>query len=116
MPVTNRDILLPIILQKYHSLRQFSQACDIPYQTMQFLMKKPPDDINSGHLKIICAATGLSADELLQVSAHTKNVLVCTDEEREIIERCRSVPGMQEIVERVLEIEHPSQDRDSKDQ
>lgn len=53
-----------LILTKYRSLREFTQTIDMPYQTMDSILKRGVDKASISNIIKICKALDISADEL----------------------------------------------------
>ena len=57
--------LKEIIIEKFGSVRQFSLKIDIPYTTVDSILKRGIDNSNVGNVIKICKALNLSVDNLL---------------------------------------------------
>ena len=53
-----------LILSRYRSLREFTQTIDMPYQTMDSILKRGVDKASVSNIIKICKALDISADEL----------------------------------------------------
>lgn len=53
-----------LILTRYRSLREFTQTIDMPYQTMDSILKRGVDKASISNIIKICKALDISADEL----------------------------------------------------
>ena len=53
-----------LILSRYRSLREFTQTIDMPYQTMDSILKRGVDKASISNIIKICKALDISADEL----------------------------------------------------
>ena len=53
-----------LILTRYRSLREFTQEIDMPYQTMDSILKRGADKASISNIIKICKALDISADEL----------------------------------------------------
>ena len=53
-----------LILSRYRSLREFTQEIDMPYQTMDSILKRGVDKASISNIIKICKALDISADEL----------------------------------------------------
>ena len=53
-----------LILTRYRSLREFTQVIDMPYQTMDSILKRGVDKASISNIIKICKALNISADEL----------------------------------------------------
>lgn len=53
-----------LILTRYRSLREFTQAIDMPYQTLDSILKRGVDKASISNIIKICKALDISADEL----------------------------------------------------
>lgn len=62
--MTKEEKLKDLILKKYHSLREFTIACDIPYTTMDTILKRGIDNSNVSNVIKICKALDISVDAL----------------------------------------------------
>lgn len=60
------DKLKTIILEKYGSIRQFSFKIDVPYTTVDSILKRGLDNSNVGNVIKMCKALGISVDDLLE--------------------------------------------------
>lgn len=56
--------LKSMIIKKYGSVRQFSQEIDIPYTTLDSILKRGIDNSNLSNVKKICKKLNLSVDKL----------------------------------------------------
>lgn len=56
--------LKSMIIKKYGSVRQFSQEIDIPYTTLDSILKRGVDNSNLSNVKKICKELNLSVDKL----------------------------------------------------
>ena len=59
------DKLKNLIIDKYGSVRQFSFKIDIPYTTVDSILKRGIDNSNVGNVIKICKALDISIDSLL---------------------------------------------------
>lgn len=59
------DKLKNLIIEKYGSIRQFSFKIDIPYTTVDSILKRGIDNSNVGNVIKICKALNISIDTLL---------------------------------------------------
>lgn len=53
-----------LILTRYRSLREFTTTIDMPYQTMDSILKRGVDKASISNIIRICKALDISADEL----------------------------------------------------
>lgn len=58
------DKLKELILSRYKSLREFSQVIDMPYSTLDTILKRGIDKASIGNIIKICQELHISADEL----------------------------------------------------
>lgn len=59
------DKLKDIIIEKYGSIRRFSFKIDLPYTTVDSILKRGIDNSNVGNVIKICKALDISIDNLL---------------------------------------------------
>lgn len=59
------DKIKKLIIEKYGSVRQFSFKIDIPYTTVDTILKRGIDNSNVGNVIKICKALGISIDNLV---------------------------------------------------
>lgn len=59
------DKLKNLIIEKYGSVRQFSIKIDIPYTTVDSILKRGLDNSNVGNVIKMCKALDISIDNLL---------------------------------------------------
>lgn len=59
------DKLKNLIIEKYSSIRQFAFKIDIPYTTVDSILKRGIDNSNVGNVIKMCKALNLSIDNLL---------------------------------------------------
>ena len=62
--MTTEEKLKECILQRYHSVREFTIQHDIPYTTMHSIFKRGVDNSSVANIIKICKALGISADAL----------------------------------------------------
>lgn len=62
--MSKEEKLKAYILKKYHSLREFTLAVDMPYSTVTSVLKRGIDNSSIGNVIKICRALGISADAL----------------------------------------------------
>lgn len=62
--MTKEEKLKDYILTRYHSLREFTIAVDMPYSTVSSVLKRGVDKSSIGNVVKICRALGISADAL----------------------------------------------------
>lgn len=63
--MTTEDRLRNYILSKYRSLREFSQIIDMPYSTINTIMKRGIDNSSVNNIIRICQALNISTDDLV---------------------------------------------------
>ena len=63
--MTTEDRLRNYILNKYRSLREFSQKIDMPYSTINTIMKRGIDNSSVNNIIRICQALNISTDDLV---------------------------------------------------
>lgn len=59
------DKLKSLIIEKYGSIRQFALKIDIPYTTVDSILKRGIDNSNVGNVIKMCKALNISIDNLL---------------------------------------------------
>lgn len=64
--MTTEEKLKDFILSKYRSLREFTQAIDMPYSTMTTILKRGIDNSNVQNIIKICQALEIKADDLAE--------------------------------------------------
>ena len=62
--MTIEEKLQQLILTRYHSLREFTIAIDIPYTTIHSIFRRGIDNSSLSNVMKICKALGISADAL----------------------------------------------------
>lgn len=62
--MSKEEKLKDLILKRYHSIREFTLAIDMPYTTMDTILKRGIDNSNVSNVIKICKALGISADAL----------------------------------------------------
>ena len=62
--MTTEDKLHDLILSRYHSVREFTIAIDMPYTTMHSIFKRGIGNSSVTNIIKICKALGISADAL----------------------------------------------------
>lgn len=62
--MTAEDKLKELILKRYHSVREFTIAHDIPYTTIHSIFKRGIGNSSVTNIIKICKALGISADAL----------------------------------------------------
>lgn len=62
MPVEQE--LKNLILQRYRSIRAFSEKTDIPYSTIDSILKRGIENSSMSNIMKICRALGIDADAL----------------------------------------------------
>ena len=62
--MTIEDKLRNHILSRYKSLREFTQTADIPYTTLDSILKRGIGNSSINNVIKICKALHISADEL----------------------------------------------------
>ena len=63
------DKLKSIIIEKYGSIRQFALKIDVPYTTVDSILKRGIDNSNVGNVIKMCKALNISIDNLLDNNA-----------------------------------------------
>lgn len=62
--MTTEEKLKEFILQRYHSIREFTIQHDLPYTTVHSIFKRGVENSSVGNIIKICKALGISADAL----------------------------------------------------
>ena len=62
--MTTEEKLKDFILQRYHSIREFTIQHDIPYTTVHSIFKRGVENSSVSNIIKICKALGISADAL----------------------------------------------------
>lgn len=62
--MTTEEKLKNLILQKYRSIREFTQYIDMPYSTFDTILKRGINTASVANVIKICKALDISADEL----------------------------------------------------
>lgn len=75
-----------LILTRYRSLREFTQAIDMPYQTMDSILKRGVDKASISNIIKICQALDISADELANGNLIPNSLRHTTLEMTEVID------------------------------
>jgi repressor LexA len=66
--------LKELIIEKFGSIRQFSLKIDIPYTTVDSILKRGIDNSNVGNVIKMCKALNLSIDNLLDNKENISNL------------------------------------------
>lgn len=64
--MTTEEKLKAYILTKYKSIREFTQAIDLPYSTMSTILKRGIENSNVQNIIRICQALEISTDDLAE--------------------------------------------------
>ena len=75
-----------LILSRYRSLREFTNVIDMPYQTMDSILKRGVDKASISNIIKICKALDISADELANGNLVPSSLRHSTLEMTEIID------------------------------
>ena len=75
-----------LILTRYRSLREFTNTIDMPYQTMDSILKRGVDKASISNIIKICKALDISADELANGNIVPNGLRHTTLEMTEIID------------------------------
>ena len=62
--MTIEEKLKELILKRYHSIREFTITVEIPYTTIDSILKRGIGNSSVSNVIKICKALGISADEL----------------------------------------------------
>jgi hypothetical protein len=62
--MTTEEKVKDLILRRYHSIREFSIATDIPYTTLDSILKRGVGNSSVTNVIKICKALGISVDAL----------------------------------------------------
>ncbi len=62
--MTTEDKLRELILSRYKSIREFTQAIDLPYTTMDSILRRGVGNSSVANIIKICKALRISVDEL----------------------------------------------------
>ena len=62
--MTTEEKLKDLILKRYHSIREFTIAIDMPYTTMDSIFRRGVGNSSVTNVIKICKALGISADAL----------------------------------------------------
>lgn len=62
--MSTEEKLKDLILKRYHSIREFTIAIDIPYTTMDSIFRRGVGNSSVSNVIKICKALGISADAL----------------------------------------------------
>ena len=80
------DKLKNLIIEKFGSVRQFAMKIDIPYTTVDSILKRGIDNSNVGNVLKICKALNISIDYLLE-SKEIQSNNVLQDSNNEALKR-----------------------------
>ena len=75
------DKLKELIIEKFGSVRQFSIKIDIPYTTVDSILKRGLDNSNVGNVIKMCKALDISIDYLLDNKEIVSNLNIDSTEE-----------------------------------
>ena len=80
--MTIEEKLREYILTYYKSIREFTQKAEIPYSTMDGILKRGIANSSIGNILKVCSALGISADELARnrivpSANQVKHILIC---------------------------------------
>ena len=74
--MTTEEKIKNLILNRFHSIREFSIVTDIPYTTLDSILKRGIGNSSVSNVIKICKALGISADALAEgeivLKAHQK--------------------------------------------
>ncbi len=79
--MTIEEKLREYILTYYKSIREFTQKAEIPYSTMDGILKRGIANSSIGNILKVCKALGISADELARnrivpISKSLKHIMI----------------------------------------
>lgn len=94
--MTIEERLQELILERYHSMREFSIAIDIPNTTMFSILKRGIGNSSVSNIIKICKALGISADaladgEIVSYQKQTTSKAIDTIEVKELLEDTKEV-------------------------
>ena len=72
--MTIEDKLKEFILTRYNSIREFTQAADIPYTTMDSIFRRGVENSAVSNIIKICKALNISADALAEGDIVPRNI------------------------------------------
>lgn len=90
--MTTEEKLKELILTRYNSIREFTQAADIPYTTLDSIFRRGVENSAVSNIIKICKALNISADALADgeiVPRHVQKESVSTDV-KEIVNDAKS--------------------------
>lgn len=93
--MTIEEELKQLILSRYHSLREFTIAYDIPYTTLDSILKRGIKNSAVSNIMKICNALHISADSLAN-----GNVIVI--QEQLVVEKTKDVTDILEETKKQL--------------
>jgi hypothetical protein len=62
--MTTEEKLKELILNRYHSIRDFTNSIDLPYTTLDSMFRRGIDNSSVANVIKVCKALGISADAL----------------------------------------------------
>lgn len=86
------DKLKNLIIEKYGSVRQFSIKIDIPYTTVDSILKRGLDNSNVGNVIKMCKALDISIDNLLDNKEIISNLEFDNAESIDINDNMTKIP------------------------
>ena len=89
--MSTEEELKTLILSKYGSIRKFSMSLDMPYTTLDAILKRGVGNASIGNVIKICDALSLSVDELAAGRISYKSPPTTTPNENALLSCFRSV-------------------------
>lgn len=94
--MTIEEKLQDLILRRYHSIREFTIAIDMPYTTIHSIFKRGIGNSSVINVIKICKALGISADaladgEIKPINNHTTRSLNDRIEIKEVLEDTKDI-------------------------
>lgn len=94
--MTIEERLQELILRRYHSIREFTIAIDIPYTTLHSIFKRGIGNSSVTNIIKICKALGISADaladgEIKPINDHNAKLLNDKIEVKEILDDTKDI-------------------------
>lgn len=110
--MTKEEMLKCAILAEYKSLREFSIETNLPYSTLQNILRRGIDGAGTGNVMLVCRKLGIDVDALLdgtlkqssQELAKTINVLNGDSLPEQILRAAEKLnqEGQQKVLEYVV--------------
>ena len=102
--MTSEEILKTHILRRYKSIRSFCLLAEIPYSTMENLLKNGISKSSVNVVLSICNFLNIEIESLIngEIKEKRRPVTVISDKERDVLLAYRADPEMHKAVDKLL--------------